>query len=153
MDVSKIVLTDTEQAIFDRFRKTDSAELTIDEYKILIHKGLIKDSICGNSGWFSDLPEKGICSLSDKGKDLKAYQSMQRRLSRQASRRYWITTGIAVAAFLLSVVSLLWQAYTWRYEINQANATSSFSSSAPAGPKSDEAQGAPQAVQQALRSR
>lgn len=152
MDVSKIVLTDVEQKIFDRFKRTDSAELTKEEYKVLLHKNLILDSIGGSSGWFDDLPEKGLCSLSDVGKDLRAYQAQRSKAERKSSRRYWITTGIAIAAFLLAVASLLWQAYTWRYELKQTDATFSFSfsSSVPVDPKSNGEPEAQQAAQQRL---
>lgn len=138
MDVSKIVLTDAEQRLLNRFRESESAELTIEEYRVLLRKGLIKDSIDGSSGWFNDLPKKGICFLSDTGKDLQAYQNQQDRIRRQSSRRYWITTGIAVAALLMSVASLLWQAYSWKDELKQNGSTSSFSSSVSVDSKSDE---------------
>lgn len=113
MDVSKIVLTDVEQCLFDRFRKSDDVELTIDEYKVLLHKGLIKNSIGGNSGWFDDLPEKGICSLSDTGKDLRAYQAQQNKVERQSSRRYWITTAIAAIALIKAFMPEISAGLAW----------------------------------------
>lgn len=121
MNVSKIVLTDIEQRLFDRFRTADDVELSIDEYKILLHKKLIKDAIGGNSGWFDHLPEKGLCTLSDIGKDLRAYQIKMERAERKADRRYRITTGIAILALILSILSLAWQAYTWTSERDRSN--------------------------------
>lgn len=146
MDVTKIVLTEEEQILFNKFRKTDHTELTVSEYKILLHKSLIKDHIGGNSGWFSTLPQKGVCEISDIGKDLRAYQLLQKKADRRSSRRYWITTGIAIAALLLSIAALLWQAYIWKYELKHNEVT--FSSSDLADSISNEAQGALQSLPQ-----
>lgn len=115
MDVSKIVLTEAEQSAFDLFRQTDSAVLTVGQFQLLIKKGLLLDSMDGKSGWFGNLPDFGICKLSDLGKDLRAYQLQQKQIARQQSRRYWITTGIAVVALVKSFMpeisaglALLW---------------------------------------------
>ena len=100
MDISKIVLTKEESTAFSKFLRSDQAELTIDEYKILLHKGLINDTIGGSSGWFDNLPEIGVCKISDLGKDLRALQSLRKKEASQSSRRYWITTIIAIIALI-----------------------------------------------------
>ena len=41
IDYSKIVLTKKEQTIFDKFKDTDSAALSTDEFHILKNKDLI----------------------------------------------------------------------------------------------------------------
>lgn len=95
MDVTKIVLTEEEQILFNKFQKTDHTELTVSEYKILLHKSPIKDHIGGNSGWFSTLPQKGVCEISDIGKDLRAYQLLQKKADRLSSlclsSLFWLT--------------------------------------------------------------
>ena len=100
MDVSTIVLTDAERKAFDKFSQSDKAFLTQDEFKLLIQKKLVLDSMNGKSSWFDDLPAYGECKLSPTGKDLKAYQAQKNRIKKKADRRYWITTGIAVIALI-----------------------------------------------------
>lgn len=113
IDVSKIVLTDIEQRLFDLFRGKDDVELTKDEYKILLHKNLIKDSIGGKTGWFDNLPQKGICTISDIGKDLRAYQAKMERSARKEDRKYWITTIIAVVALIKSFMPEISAGLAW----------------------------------------
>ena len=38
------------------------------------------------------------------------------RQKRKASRRYWVTTVIAIVALVLALLSLVWQIYTWSKE-------------------------------------
>lgn len=102
MEVSKIVLTSDEQKVFARFKRSDSAVLTKAEFQLLRRKNLVKDCIDGKSSWFDDLPEKGVCAISDFGEDLRAYQKQQTNARRKDSRRYWITTVIASAALVKS---------------------------------------------------
>lgn len=78
------------------------------------------------------ITESGITYFED----IKA----ERRNASKETRRYWITTGIAILALVLSLAPLLWQAYTWSYELNRNFGASSFSSCAPVGSPSVEAQ-------------
>ena len=113
MDVSKIILTSEEQTAFDSFRRSDSARLTREQFQLLSKKRLIQDSMDGSSGWFDGLPDSGLCRLSELGKDLRAYQAQQVRAVRRDFRRYWITTGIAVAALIKSFMPEISAAWAW----------------------------------------
>ena len=113
MDVSTIVLTDEERKAFDKFSQSDKAFLTQDEFRLLIQKRLILDSMNGKSSWFDDLPDYGECKLSPSGKDLKAYRAQQSHIAKKADRRYWITTGIAVIALLKAFMPEISSGLAW----------------------------------------
>lgn len=113
MDVSSVVLTDAERKAFDKFSQSDKAFLTKDEFKLLIQKKLILDSMNGKSGWFNDLPDYGECKLSPTGKDLKAYRAQQIRIAKKTDRRYWITTGIAIIALLKAFMTEISSGLAW----------------------------------------
>ena len=108
MDITKIILTPEQQKAFDKFT-SDTAELTKAEFEALLRQGIIKNSFGGKSGWFDSLAETGICELNDAGKSLRAYQAAQTRDIKKNDRRYWITTGIAVAALITAIVSIVLQ--------------------------------------------
>lgn len=63
---------------------------------------------------YNGQPRIGI-RLTERGKDYFMYLDREEKRKRRQSIRYWITTGIAIAALILSVAALLWQTYTWRY--------------------------------------
>lgn len=111
-DVSKIYLDDKTQAVFDKFRQSDTAHLDWGEFELLNKKHLIKDSIDGKSTWTNNHPGSGLCVLSDLGMDLRAYQQSVERAAKKADRRYWINTTIAVAALIISATALLLQ-FLW----------------------------------------
>lgn len=113
MDVSTIVLTDEERKAFDKFSQSDKAFLTQDEFRLLIQKRLILDSMNGKSSWFDDLPDYGECKLSPTGKDLKAYRAQQSHIAKKADRRYWITTGIAVIALIKAFMPEISSGLAW----------------------------------------
>jgi hypothetical protein len=52
--------------------------------------------------------------ISDEGVRYLLYYDSERRKHRLSELRGWITTVIAVLAFILSVTSLSWQVYSWR---------------------------------------
>ena len=113
MDVSTIVLTDEERKAFDKFSQSDKAFLTQDEFRLLIQKRLILDSMNGKSSWFDDLPDYGECKLSPTGKDLKAYRAQQSHIAKKADRRYWITTGIAIIALIKAFMPEISSGLAW----------------------------------------
>lgn len=113
-DVTKIILTPAEQRAFDKFvGESDTADLTKQEFQLLKNKGLLKNLMDGNSGWFYDMPDHGQCELNDTGKSLRAYQARQHGAEKKASRRYWITTGIAIAALIKSFWPEISSALAW----------------------------------------
>ncbi len=113
-DVTKIILTPAEQRAFDKFvGESDTADLTKGEFELLRNRGLIKNSLNGNSGWFDIVDNAGLCELSDTGKALRAYQAVQTRNVKKNDRRYWITTGIAIAALIKSFWPEISSALAW----------------------------------------
>lgn len=52
--------------------------------------------------------------LSDEGKRYLLYYDSATRKHRVSELRGWITTVIAVLAFILSILSLSWQVYSWQ---------------------------------------
>lgn len=61
----------------------------------------------------------GRYGLSDEGERYLLYYDSARRKHRTSEFRGWITTVIAVLAFILSVMSLSWQVYSWRSQESQ----------------------------------
>lgn len=109
IDYSLIMLSDRERKIFEKFKVSDTATLTREEFRLLREKGLVAGTMSGASDWFDSLPNKGVCKLSDRGRDLRSYQMLVRRKESTESVRYWITTVIAILALILAVVSLITQ--------------------------------------------
>jgi len=103
-DYSLIVLTEEESAIFKKFNKADTAFLTKEEFFLLDRKGLIKSSVNGKSTWFEN-PENGLCSISQKGKEFRAYR-------KEHNKELWLVNAkipIIVSIITnLTVSGLLW---------------------------------------------
>lgn len=79
--------------------------------------------ICEHSSGAKDefgqfIPD-GRYVLSDEGKRYLIYYDSAMRKHRVSELRGWITTVIAVLAFILSVMSLSWQVYSWRLQESQ----------------------------------
>ena len=86
-DVTKIILTPAEQRAFDKFvGESDTADLTKGEFELLRNRRL---------------------------KALRAYQAVQTRNVKKNDRRYWITTGIAIAALIKSFRPEISSALAW----------------------------------------
>ena len=107
MEYEKILLSDVEQLAFNKFMYCDTATLSKSEFQILKAKGLIAGSINGKSDWFDDLPQSGICEISDLGKNLRLYQHNQKILTRKENRRYRINTALSIIALLIASASLI----------------------------------------------
>lgn len=103
-DYSLIVLTDEETAVFKKFNKTDSVFLTAEEFSLLNRKGLLLSVIDGKSTWF-DGAFDGMCSLSQKGKEFRAYR-------KEHNKELWLVNAkipIIVSIITnLTVSGLLW---------------------------------------------
>lgn len=106
-DYSLVVLSPQEQKLFDLFKDSDKAFLTLEQFNILREKGLVNGSLGGKSDWFDNLPQQGICEISDRGKNLRAYQYNIKLKEWKDDKRYRITTGIAIAALIISIISIL----------------------------------------------
>lgn len=68
-----------------------------------------KTTFIGPDG--SQRPET-VVGFGDNGRNFLYFYRNKRSEKRVQARRYWITTGIAVTALILSILSLIWQAYT-----------------------------------------
>lgn len=130
-DYSALVLTVEEQALFDRFKESDTATLTLDEYHILYGKNLngkrlILPEINGEIPFYSDDDiQSGTCKLSQHGKELRVYQDLMRKAEAKAEERYRqeqakadardrrnykidvATLVVAIATFVVALIALL----------------------------------------------
>ena len=74
VDVSKIVLTDAELAVFDQLSQTEPLEIPRSVYISLYRKKLVHG---GSLGWFSDTPPETVsCLLTPLGTDLAAFRAL-----------------------------------------------------------------------------
>lgn len=105
LDVS-YSLTEEEKRIFRKFKRSNSARLTKAEFQTMLRSKLVDGGFGGEYYWFSEGSfDEGIACLSENGLRVKAAMRAEKKLS----ARYWITTGVAIAGFLLAVLSLLMQ--------------------------------------------
>lgn len=105
LDVS-YSLTEEEKRIFRKFKRSNSARLTKAEFQTMLRSKLVDGGFGGEYYWFSEGSfDEGIACLSENGLRVKAAMRAEKKLS----VRYWITTGVAIAGFLLAVLSLLMQ--------------------------------------------
>lgn len=105
MDVKTITLSAEQQKAFDKFKNSNSACLTKEEFALLRKDKLLEPTMDGKSDWYSELPAAGECHLSDAGKRLRAYQASIAKAERKSTHRFTITTGIAIAALLNSIAA------------------------------------------------
>lgn len=106
-DYSKVILTSEEQMLFDKFKYSDEIILSLNDFRVLRNKGLIKSSIDGRSDYFDDLPSQGVCTISDFGKNFRAYQALEQMKNKKENRKFLITTMIAGIAVILAAGSLI----------------------------------------------
>lgn len=105
LDVS-CSLTEEEKRIFRKFKRSNSAKLTKSEFQTMLRSKLVDGGFVGEYYWFSNGSfDEGVACLSENGLRVKAAMRAEKKLS----VRYWITTGVAIAGFLLAVLSLLMQ--------------------------------------------
>ena len=109
MDITKIYLSKREQKIFDKFDENGEAYLTFEEFQKLLPTGLVQERIGSARPSSKSWPTSGVCRLSGHGAEYRRYCQHQRAVDRRITRRYWITTGIAIAAFALSALSIALQ--------------------------------------------
>ena len=99
-------LTEEEKRIFRKFKRSNSARLTKAEFQTMLRSKLVDGGFGGEYYWFSNGSfDEGIACLSENGLRVKAAMQAEKKLG----VRYWITTGVAIAGFLLAVLSLLMQ--------------------------------------------
>lgn len=101
-DFSQIILTEDEKRIFRKFKHSDKVTLHRDEWNILAHTNLIKHHLGGKSDWFDDMPERGICELSEKGIRYREYQKQQSDLIHKETRHFWIPIIISIVGAVIS---------------------------------------------------
>ena len=118
--VDEIILSRKEKRLLRKIEKEvislDDPETKTAEFSVLNGYGMLEQTVSDK------FPKKldpygntmvNAYKISDEVSRYWLYQKQQRRTSRKESRRYWITTAIAVVALALSVLSLIWQMYTW----------------------------------------
>lgn len=99
LDVS-YSLTEEEKRIFRKFKRSNSAKLTKSEFQTMLRSKLVDGGFGGEYYWFSNGSfDEGVACLSENGLRVKAAMRAEKKLS----VRYWITTGVAIAGFLLAV--------------------------------------------------
>lgn len=100
-DCEKLILTEQEQRVFDKFKKVNSTELTETEFALLRRKGLVDNEQLLNA---IDLTH--IVRLSMRGQEFRAYQKLSRKQQHKEDLRYLITTLIALAALIISLITM-----------------------------------------------
>ena len=112
-DYSLVLLSAHEQKLFDRFANQDTAQLTVEEFKILSSCGLVTDYLGGKSSFYDKLPGLGEYTLSNFGKKLRAYQTKQADAAHTERVRFWvpliISNVIAFTALVISIIAVLGQ--------------------------------------------
>lgn len=73
----------------------------------------------GEADEYGQFISDGRYVISDEGKRYLTHHDSEQRKYRMSELRGWITTVIAVLAFILSVTSLSWQVYSWRLTESQ----------------------------------
>ena len=105
LDIS-YCLTEEEKRSLRKVKRSNSAVLTKAEFQTMLRSKLVDGVFADEHYWFSENSfDKGVTHLTENGLRVKSAMHIERKLS----VRYWITTGIAIAGFLLAVLSLLIQ--------------------------------------------
>lgn len=100
-DYSLIVLTEEELATFKKFKKSDTAFLTKEEFKSLERKGLLISVIDGKSTWF-EWAFDGMCTLSQKGKEYRTYR-------KEHNKELWLVNAkIPILVSFTTTILLNW---------------------------------------------
>ena len=99
-DCRTLILTKQEQKAFHKFKKSNSAELTGVEYRLLKAKGLVE-----RQQIFNQIELTHIACISRYGRDFRAYQKDCRRQTLIHLIQYLVTTFIALAAVSLTFLS------------------------------------------------
>ncbi len=116
-DYTKLILTSQEQELFDRFKESDTATLTPEEYHILRKRNLILSEMSGNSPFFSDDLQSGVCKLSQIGKEFRAYQKKLDEAEHIARIRHWVPVAISAVALIIAIASLIVSIISLRYQL------------------------------------
>lgn len=103
-DYSKFILTEEEQLIFNKYKKTDEVYLSAEECRLLLRKKLVQPVLKGEVGWENG-SVSGVRKLSQTGKELRSYQ-------KQHTKELWLVNAkipIIVSVITnLAVNGLLW---------------------------------------------
>lgn len=124
MDFSQIVLSDEEKDTLEKLSKKHlwSSSIPSEILDRLINLKFVESDFVVQTDT-TDSPEKIYIAAS--GKDYLLWLHQKEKEKQQERIRYIITTVIAVAALFLSLAALLWQAYTWKYELHHKAAVPS----------------------------
>lgn len=103
VDLTRIVLTDAEQRVFDKFAGQGTAVLSEEEYSTLRKTKLVDPSL----GWFQEVKWPCSVKLTELGLQLQAYQKQLRRAVAKDDRRFRIHTILTIIAIGLSAISIV----------------------------------------------
>ena len=119
IDFSKIVLTEDELEALEDLHK--HGRKPISKAFALYNSLKSLDFVTYLSDRNSDTL---YAAITDTGVRYLLYRKEREEKERKETIRYRITTGIAIAALILSLVALLWQGYTWFYKVNEISSSS-----------------------------
>ena len=118
--INQVILSREEKRLLRKITKEEitleAPETRTEEFDVLNRYGMLQQTVSDKFPKEIDQygnPMFNAYKVSDGVSRYWLYQKMQKRTSRKESWRYWITTSIAIVALALSVLSLIWQMYTW----------------------------------------
>lgn len=104
MDFSRLTLTRQDCRTLEISEKEPVSK---EQCERLLRCGLVEEErryIPGSLG-----EPLGVCRATTLGRDYLVWLDGQGKTRRRETRRYWITTTIAILALVLALVSLMWQ--------------------------------------------
>ena len=105
-DITKIVLTDSAQSIFERFYNSDEVFLSKSEFSELSKEHLVDAK--GVNVWFQGFPEGGaICTLTSKGQKLRSIHLKDISDKRTQASRFRKEFVLSVLAFIEATIALI----------------------------------------------
>lgn len=93
-----ILLTPEEEKIFNKFLYKYEVQLTNEEYELVRRRRIVRTA---HNQTYTP-PGKTTCILSGLGRNYLAYLYQTSKQEKKDDKRYWITTGIALAALFKS---------------------------------------------------
>ena len=101
-DPAQIYLSPQEQRVFDKFRRTDEAVLTAEEYHLLVSQFLVEPCPA-----VDDRPDHLSVTISAQGRALRAYQEERRRAAFINGLKYVIATVIAIIGLVAALYPIV----------------------------------------------
>lgn len=90
------------EKLFKKFMHSDTATLTHAEFVTLRNAGPIKNTFGSAMNWFTGIPDKALCTISDIGLEYRAFKKSQKRDTFR-----WIV-GIIIAIITILASNEFW---------------------------------------------